>query len=180
MVRRGLGGWLRLPVLSGWQALLCGLVAFGLPTLIRIVVNGEVTGCEFTPYLPFVLISAILLRWWQAGIVALASVAIMGGLFDGALLAMPCFKPAAAIFLASAAAIIGVAVLLRRIVEGLQARDSGQPSGGIIFSLEKGEVWASWYGDARPVRLGTERKVSTMMADFLAQVELGKRLTHKD
>jgi len=170
---RGFGRWLRLPVLSDWQALLCGVVAVGIPTLVRAAVNGEVTGCEFTPYLPFVLISAVLLRWWQAGIVALASVAIMGDLFSGSMSVMPCFVPAAAIFLASSAAMIGVAMLLRRCI---QDRSTEQPSGGIVFSLEKGEVWASWYGDGQPVRLGTERKVAVMMEDFLAQVELGKRL----
>ena len=49
-------------------------------------------------------------------------------------------------------------------------------AGGIVFSLEKGEVWASWYGHGAPVHLGSQRKVSEMMEDFLAQVEVGKRL----
>ena len=48
---------------------------------------------------------------------------------------------------------------------------------GIIFSLEKGEVWASWHGSGPPMRLGSQERVEAMMEDFLAQGELGKRLT---
>ena len=46
----------------------------------------------------------------------------------------------------------------------------------IVFSLEKGHVWVSWDGDDTPVHLGTEAEVVAMMEDFLAQVELGRRL----
>ena len=53
---------------------------------------------------------------------------------------------------------------------GLRALDD------VSLSLEQGEVWASWYGQAAPVNLGSQRKVSEMMEDFLAQVELGERL----
>jgi len=48
--------------------------------------------------------------------------------------------------------------------------------GGIVFSLEQDQVWASWYGQGAPVRLGSRRKVADMMEDFLAQEELAKRL----
>src|SRR4051795_10374793 len=117
MVRAELLRWLLGPRLSGWQVLFCGLIAIWIPTIIRLAVNGLVTGCEFTPYLPFVLISAILLRWWQAGAVALGSVAIMGGLFsDSHNFMLPCFTSAAGIFLASSAVMIGVPVGLRYLV----------------------------------------------------------------
>ncbi|HWL75611.1 MAG TPA: hypothetical protein VNQ74_17220, partial [Burkholderiaceae bacterium] len=69
--------------MSGWLALLCGIGAVAVPTIVRVAVNGVVTGCEFTPYLPFVLLSAIFLGWKQAIAVALASVAVLGGLFFG-------------------------------------------------------------------------------------------------
>src|SRR5262245_30936064 len=101
MIRAALSRWLPAFPLTGRLALLCMLVSVGLPTTIRAAVNGVVTGCEFTPYLPFVLLSAILLRWWQASGVALACVAILGGLFAGPpaqLVTSPCFISGAGIF----------------------------------------------------------------------------------
>lgn len=166
--------WLALTPLAGWLALLCAFSAVALPTLFRGAINGVVTGCEFTPYLPFVLIAAILLRWWQAVLVALASVAIMGGVFQGSLLhPLPCFIPAAAIFAGSSAVMIGVAVLVRRV---MQSRGASESTGGVVFSLDRGQVWASWYGQDAPVRLGTRGEVSYMMEDFLAQEYVAKRL----
>ena len=99
MLRAGLVRWLHAPPFVGWQALVCGLFAIWIPTIVRAEVKGVLTGCEFTPYIPFVLICAILLRWWQAGAVALGSVAIMGGLFGGAdNFMLPCFTSAAGSF----------------------------------------------------------------------------------
>lgn len=45
---------------------------------------------------------------------------------------------------------------------------------GVVFSVEDGQVWASWYGVDAPVRLGPCDQVVEMMEDFIAQVELGK------
>ena len=75
--------WLQAPFVTGRLALLCGIGAVVIPTIIRVSAHGFVTGCEFTPYLPFVLLSAILLLWWQAGAVAFASAAVFSGLFVG-------------------------------------------------------------------------------------------------
>lgn len=179
MMRNRLTQLLWAPVLSGRLALLCGIVAVVLPTAVRAALNGTVTGCEFTPYLPFVLLAAIMLGWWQAGLVALASVAIMGGLFLGPpneMLEVPCFLSGAGVFLAASAMMIGVVVLGRRMFVAIQSRRADETSCGVIFSLEKGEVWASWYGSGPPVCLGSQRKVSEMMEDFLVQVEVGRRL----
>lgn len=182
MIRAGLARWLRAPLATGWPALGCAVAALVLATLIRAAVSGVVTGCEFTPYLPFVLACAILLRWWQAGAVALASVAILGGLFVGSpqvFLESPCFLSGAGIFLAASGAMIAAAVLMRGVIGDLQRGGADESSGGIVFSLDKGEVWASWYGRGAPVCLGTQRKVSEMMEDFLAHEELAKRLTDR-
>ncbi len=177
MIRAGSTRWLIMPLLTGRFALLCALVAVALPTLVRAAVEGVVTGCEFTPYLPFVLVCAILLRWWQAAAVAIVSVGIMGGFLGGSHAhQMDCFMPAAGIFLASSAMMIGIAVSIRRVISALRNRGADESAGGIVFSLEKGEVWASWYGHGAPVHLGSQGKVSEMMEDFLAQVEVGKRL----
>ena len=164
---------LALTPLTGRLAVLCAFSAVALPTLFRAAIQGIVTGCEFTPYLPFVFIAAILLRWWLAGLVAVASVAIMGGVFDGSLLhPLSCFIPSAAVFIASSAVMIGLAMFVRHLVQG---RGAGESTGGVIFSLEKGQVWASWYGQAAPVRLGARTEVSRMMVDFLAQEQVAKR-----
>ena len=145
------------------------VAAVAVPTAVRAAVTGVVTGCEFTPYLPFVLASALLLRWWQAAGVALASVAIMGDLIFGpqsAVLGLPCFASSAAIFLGASAIMIGVAELLRRVVAAIEVREPD--GGGIIFSLEKGDVWLSWNGSGAPVRLGSQKNVAERMKSFLA------------
>ena len=177
MFQTGIHRWLRTPLITGRLAFLCGVVAVAVPTIVRAAVDGVVTGCEFTPYLPFVLITALALGWWQAGAVALVSAAIGGVLFGPAHqhFASSCFMSGAAMFLASSAIMIGVVVLLRRTIAAIQNR--GASDGGVVFSLKGDQVWASWYDQGPPVRLGTEGDVSAMMADFLAQVELGKRLT---
>jgi len=143
-----------------------------LPTVARAAMNGTVTGCEFTPYLPFVLLSAILIGWWQASAVALISVAIMGGLFITppiSSLEKSCFLAGAGMFLAAAATMIGTAVIVRRAFAFLHRRGADEAGGGIVFSVAQGEVWASWYGLAAPVRLGAERKVAETMERFLAR-----------
>jgi hypothetical protein len=56
-----------------------------------------------------------------------------------------------------------------------QAGAEGRAS-GIVFSLDDGQAWASWYGVDAPVRLGPRDEVVQMMGDFIAQVELGKQL----
>jgi hypothetical protein len=180
MVRAALARWLFAPPMSGWPALIVAVVAVGIPTAVRWAVNGVVTGCEFTPYLPFVLLGAMLLRWWAAAGVALASVAIMGGVLGGAPAhGILCFLDSAAMFLASSLVMIGVAIFVRLTIATLQKRGADESSGGVIFSLEKGEVWASWYGGDAPMLLGSQPKVSAMMADFLQQEELGRRLGAK-
>ena len=180
MLRDGFNRWLRAPLLTGHRAISCAILALALPTLVRAAVNGVVTGCEFTPYLPFVFLCAVMLRWWQAGAVALASVAILGDVFGGPprhMLALPCFLPSAGIFLAASAGMIAIAVLVRQVIATMQKPDDS--SGGIVFSLEKGEVWASWYGHGQPVRLGSRHTVANMMDDFLKQEQLAKRLADR-
>src|SRR6187455_2899307 len=135
--------WLEGPAFTGWQAHLAGALVVAVPTIARVAINGLVTGCEFTPYLPFVLLAAILLRWWQAVGVALASVAIMGGLVTGSTnqLMAECFISAASVFLAGAAVTIGTVVLMRRALAAAQTWGIVEAAGGIVFSLRDDEVW---------------------------------------
>jgi len=173
---------LGLPQLTGWLGLMCAIGAVALPTAIRAAIDGVVTGCEFTPYLPFVLLAAILIGWWQAGLVALASVAVLGGLFIGSpshFLASTCARSSVAIFLASSAIIIFAVTMVRHLIVELQRRWADHDVDGIIFSLDKGEVWASWNGSGEAMHLGSRERVEAMMEDFLAQGELGNRLARK-
>lgn len=176
MLRAELVRRLRALPLQGRLALLAGVACVAFPTAIRAAGSGVVTGCEFTPYLPFVFLASVVLRWWQAGLVTLAAVAILGGSFLVPVHDLQCFQSAAAVYLASAAMIIGSVVLIRSCLTAMLGGGGDESLGGIVFSLEKGEVWASWYGQGAPVLLGSEHKVSEMMEDFLAQVEIGKRL----
>jgi len=179
MIRSHITRWIVAPVATGRLAFACAVLAVALPTAVRAAVHGVVTGCEFTPYLPFVLIAAIMIGWWQASLVALASVAVLGGLFVGPanlFLASACAQSAAGVFLASSAVIIAVVGGMRRVIAEVLSRREDGSTGGIIFSLDKGEVWASWNGSGAPMRLGSQERVEAMMEDFLAQGELGKRL----
>jgi hypothetical protein len=170
-MKAGLNRWLQEPPVTGWYALLAGIAAVALPTIVRAAVSGSITGCEFTPYLPFVLLAAILLGWRQAGAVALVSVAILGGLFVGpqaAITQKACFISGAGVFLASSAVIIAVVMSARRAIRTSERRGADERSGGVVFSVERGEVWASWHGQGAPLRLGPQRNVARTMREFLA------------
>ena len=57
--------------------------------------------------------------------------------------------------------------------------DNKLPMDTITFSLMNGTVWASWPGKGA-VELDESDAVTTMMTDFLAQYELGKRLARSN
>jgi hypothetical protein len=171
--------WLMQPFVTGRWALACGIGAVAIPTLIRFSVNGAVTGCEFTPYLPFVLLAAVLLRWWQAGAVAFASAALFSGVFVGSpteFIHNTCVLSSVGMFFAASAMIISIVVAVRLSTARMFSH-ADEASGGVVFSMEDGQVWASWYGQGPPVCLGSQEKVGEMMGDFLAQEELAKRLS---
>ena len=176
MLRPDLARWVRAPLLTGWLALLGTVLAVALPTLVRVAVNGTVTGCEFTPYLPFVLLTAVFIGWLPATLVSVAAVATLGELFMSSHASSACFVSGASIFLGSSALIIGTVVLIRRAILALENRGPDESNGGIVFSLEQEQVYASWYGRGPPVLLGSRHRVKSMMEDFLAQEELAKRL----
>ena len=162
------------PALKGPWALVGLIGALGLPTVVRVAIHGTVTGCEFTPYLPFVLLSAIMIGWSQAGLVALLSIAILGGLFVAPMnahIGMPCFVSGAGVFLGSAALLIGVVALMRRMLALALGRDLDESASGMVFSVDRGEVWASWRGSGPPVRIGSKASVQATMRDFLSKAE---------
>lgn len=56
--------------------------------------------------------------------------------------------------------------------------DGAHPKVDLILSLVDGFVWVCWPGTNASVRLGNHEPVIAVMRDFLAQCELGERLTN--
>jgi hypothetical protein len=174
------------PPARGRMALLFAILLVALPTAIRGLIDDIVgPGFPFFTYMPFIILAGALLSWRNASLVALA-----GWITADLLFMRPQFDLSFtlvqsigfAIFATSAFLIIALVEAVRTIVENSlrPARPEGQFSAPVVFSLERGQVWASWYGSHSWVRLGSEEEVAEMMRDFLAQQELGKRLEGKD
>ena len=167
------------PSVTGIQALGLAIVVIAIPTLIRAAVDGFVTGCEFSVYLPFVLVAAIFMEWRYAAAVALASVGLADYLFmtHSSFLSGPCNSYVVGIFLANSALIIGVVVGIRAKFAGMINTDRSEfAAGHVVFSLENNQAWAGWHGRKTMVQLGSKDDVAEMMEDFLAQLELAERL----
>lgn len=174
--------WFEEPaVTSANWAIIWVLLGILVPTLIRASVSGIVMGCHTIPYVPSVLFAAIFLGWRHAAAVALGSALVSDWLFMGhghhMLLESGCDFFGIGTFLFASAMIIGSVELPRQLQKDVRGPvEPKVPSGGIVFSLERGEAWASWYGQGSPVRLGPQAEVAEMMEDFLAQLEVGRRL----
>ena len=171
--------WFLAPPISGYRAILFGILAVALPTLIRASVQGPVSGIVFSTYIPFVLLSAIALDWTYASVVALASAFVASMLFIEprfVFLAGPTDYFGIAVFLIASAMIIKFVSALKGVVVDVPGSATARRRSGIVFSSEGGDAWASWKGDSCSIRLGTHDEVAEMMQDFLAQRDLGKRL----
>ena len=171
------------PPAKGKRALLYGLVLIAVPTAIRLLLSSVIDRLPFFPYIPFVIVAAIVLDWKYAGAVAFGSWLIADFLFVGPRyqLNFGAYELVGfTIFLVSASLIVALAEAVRRVVENSlrPARPEGIAA-PVVFSLEGGQAWASWYGSHSWVRLGPEDDVAEMMQDFLAQRELGKRLNRQ-
>jgi hypothetical protein len=172
-----LAKWLIQPPVTGKRAFAWSIAAVAVPTLGRAMVADAVTGIAFIPYIPFVLLSAVFLSWKYAAVTAIASSAIADALFVGvpyAVVEGPADVFGVVVFLGASLLIIALVQTMRTVV-----KHHGRPAGatdGIIFSEERGQAWASWPGASYYVRLGPQDQVAEMMKDYLAQLELGKRL----
>lgn len=166
--------------ITGRWALFWAVAAVVTPTFVRYSVQGVVSGCETITYVPFVLLSAVFLGWRIAVPVALASAYFADALFmghDHLLLEGPCDIYGMTAFLAGSGLIIASVEVIRRELLNMPGFEAaGERPGGIVFSVEDGQAFASWYGRRSAVRLGSQEEVAEMMEDFLAQVELAKRL----
>ena len=176
----GLSRLLLAPPATGRRALVYGVALITIPTFIRLLIGLYIDRLPFLPFLPFVIVAAIVLDWKWAVATALGSWIIADLLFIG-----PRFQLnfgayeliGFTIFFASTLLLIALAKAVRVIVENSlrPARPDGIAA-PVVFSLEGGQAWASWYGSHSWVRLGPESEVAEMMRDFLAQRELAKRL----
>jgi hypothetical protein len=179
-VKAVLRRWLESHPFNGRAAIVVGMTAVAIPTAIRLSVDGVVSGTAVTGYVPFVLLSAVLLGWLNASMVAIASALIGDMLFVGRpnqVFEGPSDIFVVGLFLLVSGVLIGFVELVRRIVaDDCEVEEAAEPA-GIIFSLESGQAWASWRGRGTPVRLGPQTEVAEMMEDFLAQLEVAKRLS---
>ena len=171
--------WLVTTPLTGKPALMFAVAAVALPTFYRLALDGMVMGIGYCPYLPFVLLSAVLLGWRQAAVIALVSVAVVDTLFVGPrfqILEGPTHMLGDLGFLVVSALIIALVQAIRTAFDDLVGPIG---DGGIIFSLKDGQAWASWPTAGYHLRLGPQDDVAEMMKDFVAQVEIGKRLNRE-
>ena len=167
------------PPISGPWAVVLGIAALTVPTVILSLDHALPAGACCTTYFPFVLLAAIMMGPIYSSAVAIGSIALADALFMGPryqLFESPMDDFAAIVSLTSFALIIGLIYYARKLGrERLRLGDAAELESGVIFSLERGQAWASWPGAAR-VRLGPQDEVAEMMEDYLAQLELAKRL----
>ena len=171
--------WLVTTPIAGKPAFMLAVAAVALPTLYRVSLTGMVLGIGYCPYLPFVLLSALLLGWRHATAVALVSVLVVDVLFVGPrfqLFEGPTDMLGDLGFLVVSALMIALVQAIRTAFEDLVGPTTAD---GVFFSLENGQAWASWPTAGFHLRLGPQDDVTEMMKDFVAQVELGKRLNEE-
>lgn len=178
MIRDSLTNLLVAPSIKGFPAVLCVILTAAVPSAIRAAVAGFVSGCELTIYLPFVLVAALFLGWRHAAATALLSVLFAEFVImqpHHSFLSSACSIYSLSVFAGASAVLIVTVQGLRNLLDRRLSR-IGSSEGDIVFSLEGGQAWASWYGQTSPVQLGPHEEVAEMMQDFIAQLELGKRL----
>jgi hypothetical protein len=169
------------PSVTGTRAIGLITLCIAIPTLIRAAVDGLVTGCELSVFLPFVLVAAIFMEWRYAAIVALGSVGLADYLFmtHTAFFSGPCDLYVVGVFLTSSTLIISLVQFIRFRFAGVISTDRSEfASGQVVFSLENNKAWAGWHGRKTMVQLGTKDDVAEMMEEFLAQLELAERLNN--
>jgi hypothetical protein len=144
-------------------------------------VDGSGIGLAFIVYVPSIVLAALFMRSWQAALIALACAAAGDWFFleqDSRITFSVSDLIGVPVFLASSALIIGVVRAIRSLVRECFSPEAAP--GKVIFSEEKGHAWAHWHGDRPSLPLGPHEEVADMMEDYLAQVELGKRLAGEE
>jgi hypothetical protein len=177
-----LAHWFEEPAVKveSW-AIFWTVLAVAVPTFIRAGVDDVVMGCESIAYVPSVLLAAIFLGARHAAIVAVVSAFVSDWMFmdHEHSLFETCDLFGIGVFMLASALIIASVELPRHVPKTVSCSAPDKEPAGIVFSLEKGQAWVSWYGGKGPVRLGPQGEVADMMQDFLAQLEVGERLTRR-
>jgi hypothetical protein len=172
--------WLFTPPLHGTWSVAVSVVAVALPTLIRLGISPLIDDQACAIFCPFVLATSILCGWRYALPVAAGSAISCNTILMGAPYTFHFQRSeieGLGTFLFYSAFVILVVRLFRATAARLLRQAGAQErASGIVFSLDDEQAWASWYGIDAPVRLGPEDEVVQMMEDFIAQVELGKKL----
>jgi hypothetical protein len=173
--------WLLGPPVTGLPALAVAIAAVLLPTLVRGAVDGVVDGFVFATYYPAILLAVMVLDWRLAAATAIAASLVGDLLFMGLpsdLLNSATDLFGVSLFVFYSAMVIYLMRAVRRAVgDPLWLKGPDEEPAEIVFSLERGHACVSWRGERSFVPLGPEREVAAMMEDFLAQLELGKRLS---
>ena len=147
MDRTELKEWLLSHPITGLQAVVWGIIAIAIPTLLRASVDDLVTGLAVMPFVPSVLLSSIFLGWRYAAGVTLGSATVADALFIGAPLELfegPTDVIALGTFLFASVLMIGFAHAARSLIADSSPGERNPWSKGkIVFSLEKGEAWAA-------------------------------------
>ena len=181
----GFSKLLLAPPASGRRAVLYSFLLLAIPTGLRLILDAILgSSLSFLIYMPFVIVGAILLRWTYAAAVVLGAWTTANILF-----VHPRYEfgfdrveeISFIILLVSAILLIALVEAVRTIVENSlrPARPDTRFSTPVVFSIERGQAWASWYGSHSWVRLGPADEVADCMEDFLAQRALAKRLAGK-
>jgi hypothetical protein len=172
--------WLFAPPFHGMQAVTLTIAGIAIPTLIRLAMVAGIDDSTCTIFCPFVLIVSILCGWRYAAVTAIGSAISCNTILMGWPYRFH-FTQAEleglGTFLFYSFLLIGTIWLFRttaaRSLRQAGARANGS---GVVFSLDNGQTWASWYGVDAPVRLGPPEEVIPMMEDFIAQAKVAKRL----
>jgi len=168
--------WLLVSPQAGKSAIVVGVLAVALPTILRASLDGSVFGTGLLLYFPFVTLAAMLFEWKAATIIMLVSALMADWLFSlphHRLFEEPSDLFEVVMFLGASTLIIALVHAIRTTFRELVGPAS---KGGVFFSLEGDQVWASWPEAGFHLRLGSQHEVGSMMKDFLAQCALAERL----
>jgi hypothetical protein len=175
-----LARWVSVPPLRGNRRLVVAIAAVAAPTMLRAVAS-PAQGDGFCAYLPFLSLVAFAVDWRTAAALAVICGLVADYLFEGTprqFLADKCEIMGIIYFGVAAALVIGLSQAFRKAVaDPLWLADRGAHHAGLVFSRRAGQACVSWYGGRSFVPLGPADEVEAMMRDFLAQQELGRRLS---
>jgi len=171
--------WLFAPPLRGAPAWAVTVASIVIPTFIRLNMLPDVDDQTCTIFFPFVLATSILCGWRYASVVIISTAIACNTILMGAPYRFH-FTRAEFEGIGTYVAYSVFMIAVIRLFRGAAARSLRQAGAksngkGVVFSLDRGEAWASWYGVDAPVRLGPRDQVVHMMEDFIKQVELGKK-----